>query len=165
MLSALALAGCGEHSAAPAVQDVRVADLQGLEQALAAKRGQALLVNFWATWCPPCVAELPDLVDTAREYEPRGLHVLGVSFDLMVPKITADAGRELVSKHLERRKLAFPSLVYDGPDYDAINARFELPGFIPVTLAIDRSGNIVDREEGPCTRERFAELARKALGI
>ena len=54
---------------APGEIELEIGGLEAVEQALAAERGQACLLNFWATWCPPCVAELPDLIAVAREYE------------------------------------------------------------------------------------------------
>ena len=161
----LACTACeGSGAPGPGPLEVRVADLAGLEQALAARRGQPLLLNFWATWCAPCVAELPDLLGAAEAFEPDGLRVLGVSFDLMLPDKQADTVREHVHAFLERRGLALPTVIFDAPDYAEINARFELPGAIPVTLAIDREGKVVDREEGEGSRERFGEMARRALG-
>ncbi|HEX6885156.1 MAG TPA: TlpA disulfide reductase family protein [Planctomycetota bacterium] len=165
LLVLLACASCDAAGAPRAVPpEVVVADLAGLEQALAARRGQPLLLNFWATWCAPCVAELPDLLAAVRAHEADGLRVLGVSYDLMLPNKEPEAVRAAVLEFLQGRDLALPTVVFDGPDYDAIDARFELPGPIPVTLAIDRSGQIVERAEGEGTRARFDELARRALG-
>lgn len=63
---------------APAVQPVSAA---GLRQQIAAQKGKVVLVNFWATWCPGCVKEFPDLVKLQRAYAGRGLKVLFVSAD------------------------------------------------------------------------------------
>jgi len=173
LLALLALAGlglassCGGAAAppqAPGELTLASAGLDEIEQALAARRGQACLLNFWATWCPPCVAELPALVDVAREFAPRGARVLGVSYDQMLPDMTRDSALTLVRDFLAKRKLALPTLILDAPDFEAIDARFELPGAIPVTLAFDKTGKLVDRSEGETTRERFAEMMRKALG-
>ena len=167
LVLALAAGGCGgdarEPGSSPA-PSVEIADLTGLDQALAARRGNACLLNFWATWCPPCVAELPDLVDVVRENEARGARVLGVSFDLMIPDVEREEGLELVRGFLAERDLALPTVVFDDADYEAINERFDLPGSIPVTLAFDREGRLVDRHEGEADRARFAEMMRKALG-
>ena len=165
----LALHGCGastgETAARASVPQLEVAGLERLEQAIAENRGHPLLLNFWATWCPPCVAELPALVATAKENESRGLRVLGVSFDLMMPDKKPDEMLAHVRSFLEQRGLALPTLIFDGADYDAINERFQLPGAIPVTLAIDRTGKVVDRLEGESNREEFGKLARKVLEL
>ena len=166
----LALAGCGAgapESSEPEPQaeiELELGGLEAVEQALAAERGQACLLNFWATWCPPCVAELPDLIAVAREYEDRGGRVLGVSYDLMVPGVAREAVEDKVRGFLSARDLPLPGVIYEATDFDSIDARFDLPGQIPVTLAFDRTGKLVDRHEGEATRERFAEMMQRALG-
>jgi thiol-disulfide isomerase/thioredoxin len=164
----LALAGCGLGASgtamiagAPAVQ---VGGLARLDEAIAGQRGRPLLLNFWATWCPPCVAELPELVAVVREHESGGLQVLGVSFDMMLPGKEPDEVITHVRTFLEQRGLVLPTVVLDRADYKSIRARYDLPDGIPVTLAIDRAGNVVDRHEGQGAREDFERLARKALG-
>jgi thiol-disulfide isomerase/thioredoxin len=169
----LALAACGGGAPAPSSEPepglaleprVVIGGLEAVEQALAAQRGQACLLNFWATWCPPCVAELPDLMAVAREYEQRGGRVIGVSYDLMRPGVVRQTVEETVRKFLAERDLPLPGVIYDAPDSESIDTRFDLPGYIPVTLAFDKSGKLVDREDGPATRERFAEMMQRALG-
>src|SRR5512143_1998897 len=76
--------------------DVRVVDLKGLDTALAGHRGQAVLLNFWATWCEPCVAELPELQEVGREFGDRNAVVLTVSYDLMIPDVTPEGALKLV---------------------------------------------------------------------
>ncbi|HEX6885159.1 MAG TPA: hypothetical protein VF530_17425 [Planctomycetota bacterium] len=84
----------------------------------------------------------------AREHEAAGLRVLGVRFDLMLPKKQPGEVAALVQGFLEERAWALPTLVYHAPDYRAINARFELPGAIPVN--------------SPSTARARSSTARKA---
>lgn len=152
--------------AAAAASSIEIVDFAGLDPALEAQRGEGQLVNFWAMWCVPCVAELPELVEVAREYAPRGGRVVGVSYDLMVAGANTDTITEDIRAFLEARDLGdFSTLVYDEIDYEAINDRFELPGEVPVTLAIDASGKVVDRHEGKAGKERFEQMMKKALGL
>ncbi len=157
---ALLLCACG-GGREPSVELV---GLEGVEAALAARKGKGILLNVWAIWCPPCVAELPDLVEVAGEFAGRGGTLLGVSYDLMIEGARREEVPGQVRAFLARKRLAFDVLVYDALDLDAINARFSLPGEIPVTLAFDRSGRLVDRQEGPGDRARFTEMMRRALG-
>jgi thiol-disulfide isomerase/thioredoxin len=147
----------------PDQPDVRVVDLKGLETALGEHRGKGVLLDFWAIWCEPCVAELPELLDVAHQYKSRGGTVVGVSYDLMVPGVTRDEVLKQVRAFVTQRKIDFPILIYEADDYDAINQRFGLPGPIPVTLAIGRRGNIVDRQEAQSGKVRFAAMLQKAL--
>ncbi|MBE3072992.1 MAG: TlpA family protein disulfide reductase, partial [Acidobacteria bacterium] len=102
--------------------DIRVVDLAGLETALAKHRGEAVLVNFWAIWCQPCVAELPELLEVAGEFRDRRAVVLTVSYDLMVPEVTTDQVLKQMQEFVAARKIDVPVLIYNAPDYDAINA-------------------------------------------
>lgn len=158
---ACSLLSCSStRSTAP---DIRIVDLKGLESALAAHRGEGVLLDFWAIWCEPCVAELPELMDTAREFRGRGGAVLTVSYDLMIPGVTRDEVLQKMRAFVTERKIDAPVLIYDASDYDAINARFGLPGPIPVTLAFDRKGAIVDKNEGQANKTRFQAMMQKAL--
>jgi thiol-disulfide isomerase/thioredoxin len=157
----LLAAGAAARAGQP---EVRVVDLKGLDAAIAAHRGEGILLNFWAVWCEPCVAELPDLLEVGREFRARGGVVLTVSYDLMVPDVTpADALRQ-VREFVAARKIDVPVYIYDAPDYEAINRRFGLPGPVPMTVAIDGRGRIVDRHAGKAGRAGFTAMMRKALG-
>ncbi len=144
---------------------IEVVQFEGLEAVLAKHRGEGLLLNFWAIWCAPCVEELPELLEVAEEYEDRGGSVVGISYDLMIP--TGDPAKitETMAKFLKRMDWSFPVYIYDDVDYDRINERFGLEGGVPVTLAIDGNGDIVDAQHGQADKARFDELMRKALGI
>jgi cytochrome c biogenesis protein CcmG/thiol:disulfide interchange protein DsbE len=154
----------GSAEAPPAAEGGFVFDAAGRPTPLGREMKPVTLVHFWATWCPPCVAELPELVAVVREHESGGLQVLGVSFDMMLPGKEPDDVVAHVRTFLEQRGLVLPTVVLDRADYKSIRARYDLPDGIPVTLAIDRAGNVVDRHEGQGAREDFERLARKALG-
>ncbi len=145
-------------------RDIRIVDLQGLEAAIAKHRGKAILVNFWAIWCEPCVEELPEFLATGREYRGKNGVVLTVSYDLMIPDVTKAQVLKDVRAFAARRRIDAPVFVYDAPDYDAINDRFGLPGPVPVTIAIDAAGRIVDRHTGQARRDDFRQMMQKALG-
>jgi len=163
----LALLACDSSPGGEVVSPptLAVVDLQGVEAALELEPGQGLLLNFWAIWCAPCVAELPELVEVGHEYEERGGRVIGVSYDLMVPGDDATSVQPKIRDFLAGRGLDLDVLVYDADDYEVINERFGLPGEIPVTLAIDASGEVVDRQHGKADAARFEEMMRKALGL
>lgn len=165
----IALAACtpgGEPastSSAAREATVEVVDLAGLERALEARRGRGYLLNFWAIWCAPCVAEMPELVETDHAWRERGGEVVTVSYDLMLPDVTPQGVREQVRAFAAERGIDLSIYVYEALDFDAIDERFDLPGAIPVTLAIDKTGRIVDREEGQGDRARFEAMMAAAL--
>jgi thiol-disulfide isomerase/thioredoxin len=154
----------GPSGATASAPVVRVVDLKGLDAALAEHRGQAILLNFWAIWCEPCVAELPELLEVGRQFRDKNAVVLTVSYDLMIPDVTPEGVLKQMQAFLAQKKFDMPVFIYDALDYDAINARFALPGPVPVTVAIDRNGTVVARHAGKGGRERFIALMQKALG-
>src|SRR5882672_7255021 len=142
------LAACGAPSRAPGPgetggqngsgADVEFADLDRIHAVLAGFRDRPLFVNFWATWCEPCVEELPDLAALSREDAVKGAGFIGVSLDAWV---TGD-GKETENK--VRRALAhagvgYPNLIYRG-DQDPLLEGFELPGPIPYSVLYDGRG-------------------------
>jgi thiol-disulfide isomerase/thioredoxin len=152
-------------SASPAAHapSIRFVSLEQLEAELSRARARGLLLNFWAIWCAPCVAELPGIVDTAHAYADRGGSVILVSYDMMIPGAKRDDVQAQMAAFVAKKKIDVPVLIYEGSDYEAINARFELPGEVPVTLAIDRNGKIVDRQEAQSDKKRFAQMMERAL--
>jgi len=147
-----------------AAPEIRVVDLRGLEAALAAHKGQGVLLNFWAIWCEPCVAELPDVMEVGRQFRARQGVVLTVSYDLMIPGVTKDQVLKQMRDFVAARKIDAPVYIYDASDYDTINERFGLPGPVPVTIALDRAGKIVDRHEGISGKDRLTAMMERAVG-
>jgi thiol-disulfide isomerase/thioredoxin len=108
-------------------------DSQGLKQALSQWQGKVLLVNFWATWCPPCREEMPELSHLQEKYRAGGLAVIGIATD------DVDKVREFA----QQNPLAYPLLA---GNFEAANLATSLgndKNILPYTVAIDRDGNIV----------------------
>jgi len=127
--------------------DFRLPVLAGGEQELAALRGRLVLVNFWATWCPPCVAELPSLERLHRSLGPEGLVVLGVSVDE-----DESALRRFVREH----GLTFPMLRDPGGRGTA--AAYGIGGY-PETLIVGPDGVVLESYRGPAQWDTPGALA------
>lgn len=126
-------------SAARAAVPVTPADAPAIQRAIAAQKGRVVVLNFWATWCGPCVAEFPGLVKLSRKYKKKGLTVMAVS---------ADMARDLDAKvkpFLAKQGADFPCFLQQSKDpEDFINA-FDpkWQGELPHTLIYDRRGRLV----------------------
>ena len=115
-------------SPSPALQ---LKGLDGATHSLDQWRGKIILLNFWASWCAPCQAEIPAFVDYQSTYGPRGLQVIGVG---------VDQERKLLAMQ-QRLAINYPVLVLDPAASRSTMADWGNPsGVIPYTVVIDRQG-------------------------
>lgn len=108
-------------------------DLFGIEQKLSSLRGRVVVLNFWATWCGPCVKELPDLAAIQNQYAALGVQVIGASADTL-------AEQKAVREFITKTKVNFP--VWLGATTGEM-ARFGLGPALPGTAVIGRDGKII----------------------
>ena len=126
--------------------DFVLKDLQGKDLKLADYKGKVLVLNFWATWCPPCRAEIPDFVEAYAANKDKGLEILGVSVDRM----TADRLLPFVSK----AKINYPVVLADAK----IVQDYEPGDYIPATIIIDKKGIVRHRHVGQIDKETLVRL-------
>ena len=118
-------------------------DLAGKSQRLDDWRGQVVLLNFWATWCPPCIEEIPDLVQLQKDYQGRGVTVVGIALE--------SGGAEAVQSFMQRMGMQYPVVL---GDID-VAQRYRVMG-IPASFLLDRTGHLVRRWNGPRSKAVFA---------
>jgi len=123
-------------------------DLSGKNWTFAELRGKVVLVNFWATWCPPCRKEMPDLQMLYDRFQSKGFLVLGIS----------DEEAAKVEPFIRERKVSFPVLLDPGRK---VNEMFVVEG-IPKTFVYDREGKLVDQSIDMRTQKQFLEMLGKA---
>jgi thiol-disulfide isomerase/thioredoxin len=135
-------------------------DAAGLATRLDAARGAPLLLVFWATWCKPCVDEIPQLVELHRQ-GPDGLRVLAVSLDSFLAGAEKTPG--VVRAFLDATPTPYDHLLYMGSQ-DALFDTFELPGSIPYAILYDARGAVVGRFEGAVAPGAVRAALRPAAG-
>ena len=128
--------------------DFTLKDLSGKTWTFSELRGKVVLVNFWATWCPPCRKEMPDLEKLYERFGSKGLVVLGIS----------DEEAAKVEPFIRERKVSFPVLLDPGRK---VNEMFVVDG-IPKSFVYDRDGKLVTQSIDMRTEKQFLEMLGKA---
>jgi peroxiredoxin len=128
--------------------DFNLTELDGKEWTLKGQRGKVVLVNFWATWCPPCRKEMPDLEKLYRQFKDQGLVILAISDE--------DAGK--VRPFVAQQNVTYPILLDPGRK---VNELFQIGG-IPKTFVYDRNGQLVAQSIDMRTRRQFLEMLAQA---
>ena len=117
--------------------DFTLPDLRGQSVQLAALRGKVVFVNVWATWCPPCVEEMPTIQQLYERLHGRGLEVLAVSLDAL--------GIQVVGPFMQNYRLTFPTLL----DTKNVVQRLYHTTGVPESFVVDKRGMLVDKVVGP----------------
>ncbi|MDT5156212.1 MAG: hypothetical protein QOH51_569 [Acidobacteriota bacterium] len=126
-------------------------DIRGHVVRLSDYKGKVVLLNFWATWCPPCRAEMPDLVKMQREYRSLGLQVIGITY----PPETVRG----VQRFTRQLRVNYPIAL----GTKETKSLFDESETLPLTIVIDREGNIRDRIEGILLPEEFEQKIKPLL--
>jgi peroxiredoxin len=132
--------------------DFTVKDMNGKDVSLASFKGQVIVLDFWATWCPPCKAEIPGFVELQQTYGSQGLQILGVSVDDPIEKLGPFAAEF---------KMNYPVLV--GLGRDDLQDAFGPMWGIPTTFVINRQGKICRKHSGLVGKERYEQDIRALL--
>jgi peroxiredoxin len=128
--------------------DFTLAELGGKTLTLKEQRGKVVVLNFWATWCPPCRKEMPDLETLYQQFKEQGLVILAISDE--------DAGK--VRPFIAQQKVTYPILLDPGRK---VNELFQIEG-IPKTFVYDRTGKLVAQSIDMRTRRQFLEMLAQA---
>jgi len=145
-------AGIGEAATqkdfrpAPALS---VRDLNGRTISLAELKGKVVLLNFWATWCPPCKAEIPDFIEFYGSHKAQGLEIIGLSVDRLSPAA--------LQAFVLQNKMTYPVAFAT----EKIIEDFQPGDLIPTTIVVDKLGRIRHKQVGLTDKDTLAELFQK----
>jgi thiol-disulfide isomerase/thioredoxin len=156
-----AAAGFATHQAlrAPAPpQDLALAaieftDLDGNPRSLAQWQGKVILLNFWATWCPPCRAEIPLFIALQDRYGAEGLQVVGVAVDRT----------EAVTRYRHEVGINYPLLLGEKTAAEVMRRYGNIAGALPYSVVIDREGHSVASKLGAYTASELEQQVLPAL--
>jgi len=117
--------------------DFTLPDLQGNQVQLAALQGKVVFINIWATWCPPCVEEMPTIQRLYEQLHGHGLEVLAISVDAL--------GAQVVGPFMQQHQLTFPALL----DPASRTPRLYHTSGVPESFIVDKRGRLVEKIVGP----------------
>ncbi len=118
-----------------------VKDIQGVKHTLANYKGKWVLVNYWATWCPPCLEEVPDLINLHENRRKKDVVVIGVVFDY--------ANLKEVTDYVDDMLMTYPIVLSD----NAVTSQFESVSVLPTTFIFNPEGKLVKIKHGAITKQ------------
>ena len=125
----------------------------GLQKPMSPYRGQVLVVNFWATWCAPCIQEMPELSEIQDETLANGVKVLGLAID-SAPKVRA---------FNQKLPVSYPLLILGASGIDLAKQFGNASGSLPYTVVINRRGAIVDQTLGRFNKQTLLQTIEEAV--
>ncbi|MBE1427081.1 thiol-disulfide isomerase/thioredoxin [Desulfomicrobium macestii] len=130
-------------------QDIQKAGVHDFKNIIESNKGKVLIINFWATWCSPCVKEFPGLMNLRREFTEDDLTIVGISMDY---------GARPVENFVKLHKVNFPILIDD----ESIGAMLDIKS-IPRTLIYNRAGEQILDHLGFISEESFRHIVERLL--
>ena len=124
--------------------DFKLSGMDGKPVELKAYRGKLVILNFWATWCPPCLQEVPDLVDFYQQH----------GEDAVVIGLAVDDDAKEIKEFIRVMDVTYPVAI----STDAINKKYGGILSLPITFFIDRKGRIVTQQVGIVTRKQLEQF-------
>ena len=134
----------------PANLSLTMKDMNNADFELASLKGKVILVNFWASWCAPCLQEIPDFIKVREAYHDKGFEIIGISTD-----DTPDQLRDFAAKF----KTNYPLLQVTGEAEDAYGPVFGLP----TSVLVARDGSVCKRHFGPLSKEQLEKEIKGLL--
>lgn len=128
-------------------------DLKDTLQPLAQWKGKVLVVNFWATWCPPCIAEIPEFIKIQNKYATQGVQFVGIAIDQ----------KSRVQTFVDEVGMNYPALLGDLAGIDLARRLGNPSGGLPYTVIVDRSGKIVTTQLGTLSTEKLEAIIKPIL--
>lgn len=129
----------------------KLKDLDGREVSSDQFKGKVVVVDFWATWCGPCIEEIPGYIALQKKYGPDGLVIIGVSLDRRGPAH--------VKQFAEAKGMNYTLVMGD----EAVVEAFGSFQAIPTTFLISREGRILNQKTGAAPAEEYEKLVQRAL--
>ena len=146
-------AGAIPPGAATAIVQASFYDLDEKVQPLAQWKGKVMVVNFWATWCPPCLVEIPEFIQLQKQYGTQGVQFIGIAIDQ----------KSKVQTYAKQVGMNYPVLLGDLAGIDLARRTGNPQGGLPYTVIVDRNGNIAATQLGTISHEKLEGIIKPLL--
>lgn len=147
--------GSAELGASSTLFSLTLPDAQGRPQRLDQWRHQVLVVNFWGTWCPPCIEEMPDFQEVRQSYAGRGVEFLGLAID----------NAHAVSRFASKLGITYPLLIAGATGTELSKIFGNQAGGLPFTVVLDAMGQIRFQHAGRLKPDRLREMIESARNL
>jgi thiol-disulfide isomerase/thioredoxin len=133
--------------------DFSFPDVNGQMQSVAQWRGRILVINFWATWCPPCLKEIPELIKWQQAYQDQSLQFVGIAIE----------DRQSVVDYLQTININYPILIAGDAGSTLSRQLGNIISAVPFTVIVNSQGQIIHRQPGELSYEQFLQVVQPLL--
>ena len=142
-----------KSDAPKAIAQAAFYDLEGKVQPLAQWQGKVMVINFWATWCPPCRAEIPEFIKFQKQFGKHGVQFIGIAIDQ----------KSKVLEYAKEMGMNYPVLLGDLAGIDLAKRIGNEEGGLPYSVIVDRNGKIVATQLGTLSYEKLEGIVKPLL--
>ena len=142
-----------EKASATSLPDFNLPDLSGTQHNISEWRGKILIINFWATWCPPCRKEIPEFIAMQEHYSAKGVQFIGVALEDQKP----------VAEYAGSAHINYPVLIGGDNGVMLAHQLGNSVDAIPYTIVVNQQGQIIHRHPGEFSRAQILEIISPLL--
>jgi thiol-disulfide isomerase/thioredoxin len=142
-----------EQTSPTNLPDFNLPDVSGNQRNISEWQGKIRVINFWATWCPPCREEIPEFTALQEQYAANGLQFIGIAID----------DQEPVEEYLKSNKINYPILIGGVSGIALAHQLGNIVDAVPFTLVVNQQGQIIHRHPGEFSREQIMEIITPLL--
>ncbi len=142
-----------EQIAVSALPEFTLSDLSGQQHRTSEWRGKILVINFWATWCPPCLKEIPEFIKLQKQYTGQNLQFIGVAID----------DDFAVADFIKTTPINYPNLLGQEQGISLAEQLGNAAGVLPFTVIVDPQGQIIHRQHGELSVEKILTVIKPLL--
>jgi len=142
----------GINTAIPALK-INLPDSAGKQRSISEWQGKIQIINFWATWCPPCLKEIPEFIKLQAEYQDKNVQFIGIAIE----------DQAAVEQYLKTTQVNYPMLIAGDEGISLSQQLGNIVNAVPFTLIVNQQGQIIHRQPGELSNEKIIEIITPLL--